>query len=108
MIFKKQQNLTDWQFLIKASTISNLLARSALVISTFLILVASSVTGNKLGVNTMAKLLASILFSADFSATSDKNRIRQVSEALCKGGNKRLAVKMASIFESSDNLQHLK
>ena len=52
--------------------------------------------------------LESILFSADASATSDKNRIRQVSEALCKGGNKRLAVKIASIFESPDNLQHLK
>ena len=120
------------EFSIKAWTISSLLARSALVTSTFLMLVASSVTGNKLGVKTMAKLLEkfvkmiefrvehcdltekkimyleSILFSADASATSDKNRIRQVSEALCKGGNKRLAVKIASIFESPDNLQHLK
>ena len=76
--------------------------------STFLMLVASSVTGNKLGVKTMAKLLASILFSAEASATSDKNRTRQVSEALCNGGNRRLAVKIASVLESPDNLQHLK
>ena len=51
---------------------SNLLARSALVDSTFLMLVAFSVTGNKLGVNTIAKLRASILLDSDALETSDK------------------------------------
>ena len=87
---------------------SNLLARSALVDSTFLMLVAFSVTGNKLGVNTIAKLRASILFESDELETSDKNRIRQDNVAACKGGNKRQAVKTASILASPVNLQHLK
>ena len=85
-----------------------MLARSALVESTFLIFVALSLTGNKLGVNTIAKLLASILLNADAFATSDKNRIKHDKVAACNGGNKRQAVKMASVLDSPVNLQHLK
>ena len=87
---------------------SNLLAKSALVESTFLIFVALSLTGNKLGVNTIAKLLASILLNADAFATSDKNLIKHDKVAACNGGNKRQAVKMASVLDSPVNLQHLK
>ena len=54
------------EFSIKAWTISSLLARSALVTSTFLMLVASSVTGNKLGVKTMAKLLEKFVKMIEF------------------------------------------
>ena len=87
---------------------SNLLTRSALVDSTFLMLVAFSVTGNKLGVNTIAKLRASILLDSDALETSDKNRIRLDNAAACKGGNKRQAVKTAPVLASPVNLQHLK
>ena len=99
--------LTDDEFLTKTSTISNLLARSALVCSTFFIFVASSVTGNRQGVNTIARLRSSILFEAEACATSLRNRITQVSVAECNGGNKRHAVKMASIFDSPVILLHL-
>ena len=77
---------------------SILLARSALVDSTFLIFVALSLTRNKLGENTIPKFLASILLNAEAFSTSDKNRIRQDKVAACNGGNKRHAVKMASIL----------
>ena len=87
---------------------SNLFARSALVDSTFLIFVAFSPTGNKLGVNTIAKLRASILFESDALETSDRNRIRLDNAAACKGGNKRQAVKTAPVLASPVNLQHLK
>ncbi len=87
---------------------SNFKARSTFVCSTFLILVASSLTGKRQGVKTMAKLLASILLDSLDLATSDKNLRRQLKVAACNGGNKRLAVKMPSIFASPESLQHLK
>ena len=95
-------------FLISVSTISNLLAKSAFVDSTFLRLVADSLTGNKHGVKTIAKLLESILLWMEFWATWARNLIRTVREAACNGGNKRQADKTASTLVSPVNLQHLK
>ena len=95
-------------FLISVSTISNLLAKSAFVDSTFLRLVADSLTGNRHGVKTIAKLLESILLWMEFWATWARNLIRTVREAACNGGNKRQADKTASTLVSPVNLQHLK
>ena len=96
------------EFLINVSTISNFVAKSALVDSTFLRFVAESLTGKRQGVKTIAKLLESILLWMEFSATCDRNLIRHVREAACNGGNKRQAVKIASLLVSPVNLQHLK
>ena len=100
---------TMFEFLIMISTISNLTAKSELVMVGSIFL-AFSLIGNKLGVKTIAKLLESILFMDEAFATSDKNLTKHVKVAACKGGSKRHADKIASILASSPpvTLQHLK